>query len=77
MIILLANNLLSKKEIIEDVWGNCCLECGLRKEPTIRSYHFETEDVVIISCPACEFTIVVVNLEQGKTDQSPLLTAYP
>ena len=40
-----------EEQLILDVWGECCVEC-------------DCEEVAILSCPECDFTIVVVELEK-------------
>jgi hypothetical protein len=50
--------------IVQDVWGDYCLECDCAEKPAIQNYNLKTEQVAVLSCPACDFTIVVVEVDE-------------
>ncbi|NHJ47127.1 MAG: hypothetical protein FK733_04995 [Asgard group archaeon] len=51
-------------QIVQDVWGDICLECDCAEKPAIHSYNLKTEQVIVLSCPVCDFTIVVVEVDK-------------
>jgi hypothetical protein len=70
--------------IIQDVWGNVCLECDCSDKPNVENYNLKTEEVIVLSCPNCDFTIVVVEVDkcsiptQGEPSEkdSPLIPTH-
>ena len=52
------------KKLIEEVWGDCCLECDCKDLPNLRYYKLKNEDIAILACSKCDFTIVVVELDR-------------
>ncbi len=52
-----------KRKLIREVWGESCLECDFTKIPNLHLYSLKKEDVAVLSCPSCDFTIVVVEIE--------------
>ncbi|NHJ40752.1 MAG: hypothetical protein FK731_12035 [Asgard group archaeon] len=53
-----------KEQIVQDVWGNSCLECDCTNKPIIQNYYLKSEEVIVLTCPICDFTIVVVEVEK-------------
>ncbi len=56
--------------LIQEVWGESCIECDNRTRPKIQFYHLKNEQVAVLNCPKCDFTIVVVEVD--KLDSSAL-----
>ena len=52
-----------KGKLIQDVWGESCLECDCTEMPNVHLYSLKKEDVAVLTCPTCDFTIVVVEIE--------------
>ncbi|MEA2070250.1 MAG: hypothetical protein U9O98_03075 [Asgard group archaeon] len=46
----------------QDIWTEKCLECNCKLQPDIKHYHFPKEEVFVLSCPKCDFTIVIVDM---------------
>lgn len=53
-----------KGKLIQEVWGECCLECDCTETPKFHLYSLKKEDVAVLTCPFCDFTIVVVEIER-------------
>lgn len=53
-----------KQKFLEDIWGSSCPECGANCSANLQLFSSEKEDIIILDCPVCEFTIVVVELEK-------------
>lgn len=82
---MIAQTQIHKDKLIQDVWGTCCLECDCKKTPEVHMYKLKSEDVAVITCPDCDFTIVVIELdnlyrgdlkEQIK-DKNSIVATYP
>jgi hypothetical protein len=52
------------EQIVQDVWGNFCLECDCPNKPILQNYYLKNEEVIVLTCPECDFTIVVVEVEK-------------
>ena len=60
----MAQTQFQKEKLIQEVWGECCLECDCSTVPNVHIYNLKKEDVAVITCPSCDFTIVVVEIEK-------------
>ena len=58
-----------EERLIQEVWGEQCLECDSLMTPKIRMYHLKGEEVAVMNCPVCDFTIVVVEIEKLARSQ--------
>ncbi|HUT81149.1 MAG TPA: hypothetical protein VMZ29_08095 [Candidatus Bathyarchaeia archaeon] len=50
--------------LIQEVWGELCIECDCRARPNIQFYQLKNEQVAVLNCPKCDFTIVVVEVDK-------------
>ena len=82
---MMAQTHFQKEKLIQDVWGVCCMECDSTKTPDVHVYNLKKEDVAVITCPSCGFTIVVVEIEklykndlkeELKEDSNQIVTTY-
>ena len=65
----MAQTQFQKEKLIQEVWGECCLESDFSTVPNVHIYNLKKEDVAVLTCPSCDFTIVVVEIEKlYKTD---------
>jgi len=55
-------------QLIQDVWGKSCIECDCLAKPKVHFYSLKDEQVGILTCPACDFTIVVVEVEKLQSN---------
>jgi len=53
-----------ENRLIDDIWGRSCIECNSLMKPRFHLYQIKNEEVAVLTCPACDFTIVVVELEK-------------
>ncbi|MBN1330642.1 MAG: hypothetical protein JXA54_14305 [Candidatus Heimdallarchaeota archaeon] len=53
-----------EERLIQEVWGELCIECDSRARPNISLYQLKSEQVIVLSCPKCDFTIVVVEVDK-------------
>lgn len=60
---MIAQTQIQKDKLIREVWGDCCIECDYKKSPVVHLYKLKSEDVAVITCPKCDFTIVVIEIE--------------
>ena len=60
---MIAQTHIQKDKLIREVWGDCCIECDCKKSPAVHLYKLKNEDVAVITCPKCDFTIVVIEIE--------------
>lgn len=60
-----------KEQIVQDVWGNSCLECDCSSKPILQNYYLKSEEVIVLTCPECDFTIVVVEVEKLNSSTLP------
>ena len=82
---MMAQTHIQKDKLIRDVWGTCCLECDCKKIPEVHMYKLKSEDVAVITCPECDFTIVVIELDnlyredlkEEISDESSIIATYP
>ena len=57
-----------EEQLIHDVWGDSCLECEEICKPNIHLYHIKNEEIAVLTCPNCDFTIVVVEVDKLKSE---------
>lgn len=57
-----------EEHLIQDVWGDSCIECDAIDKPKIHFYHVKKEEIAVLSCPKCDFTIVVVEVDKLKSE---------
>ena len=53
-----------QERLIHDVWGERCLECDCTHKPKVHLYHIKSEEIAVLNCSSCDFTIVVVEIEK-------------
>ncbi|MBD3191667.1 MAG: hypothetical protein GF308_13550 [Candidatus Heimdallarchaeota archaeon] len=58
-----------RQDFLEDIWGSYCPECDSRHPPNLKTFSSEKEDIIILDCPDCGFTIVIVELEKMLKDK--------
>lgn len=57
-----------EEQLIHDVWGDICLECDGTCKPKIHLYHIKKEEIAVLICPNCDFTIVIVEVDKLKSE---------
>lgn len=60
---MMAQTHIHEEKLIQDVWGDMCIECDAESNPRVHFYSLEKEDVAVLTCPECDFTIVVVEID--------------
>jgi transcription elongation factor Elf1 len=61
---MIAPKQLRQKRLIQDIWGSHCLECDSQKSPLLTVRQLKQEKITMITCPDCDFTIVVVDINE-------------
>ncbi len=65
---MMAEIIEQQERLIQDIWGDQCIECDCEEKPIIHFYSIKSEDIAILCCPNCEFTIVVVEIDKLQSD---------
>ena len=59
------SQIFSPEEIlVHDVWGERCIECDSKEKPIVTIYYIKNEEIAVLNCSKCEFTIVVVEIDK-------------
>ena len=83
---MMAQTHIYEEKIIQEVWGDMCIECDSSSTPRVHFYSFQKEDVAVLTCPDCDFTIVVIEIDslykpnfQNKIneDENDLIATHP
>ncbi len=53
-----------EERLIDDIWGRSCIECDSLMKPRVHLYRIKNEEIAVLTCPVCDFTIVVVEIEK-------------
>lgn len=59
-----------EERLTQEVWGRQCLECDSIMKPKFHLYPMKDEEVAILTCQSCDFTIVVVEVEKLSTENT-------
>ncbi|NHK31347.1 MAG: hypothetical protein FK730_08350 [Asgard group archaeon] len=54
----------TRNQLEDEIWGDYCPQCNFWGRPIIKGYQLKNEEVHVISCPECDSTIVVIELEK-------------
>ncbi|MFW9921663.1 MAG: hypothetical protein ACFFDW_00040 [Candidatus Thorarchaeota archaeon] len=55
---------LQNEKLIEEIWGEHCIECDTTEKPQMQFFSLKTEEIAVLSCSKCDFTIVVVDMDK-------------
>jgi hypothetical protein len=61
----------TRKQLEQELWGDSCPECNSWTKPEISCYQLKKDEAFIITCPECQFTIVVVDVEKHSAEVIP------
>jgi len=61
---MMAQEEVQQERLILEVWGRFCLDCDCKNQPKIHKYWLKNEEVTVLCCPKCDFTIVVVEVDK-------------
>ncbi|MHA1306847.1 MAG: hypothetical protein ACTSQN_06085 [Candidatus Heimdallarchaeota archaeon] len=61
---MMAQNEVQQERLIQEVWGRFCLDCDCKTQPKIHKYWLKNEEVTVLCCSKCYFTIVVVEVDK-------------
>lgn len=60
---------LQNEKLIEEIWGEHCIECDSTQKPILQFFNLKTEEIAVLSCSQCDFTIVVVDMDKLNDEQ--------
>ena len=61
---MIAPEKIYKNQLIRDIWGDRCIDCESTSPPKVDQYFLKNEEVMVLSCSKCDFTIVVVEVDR-------------